>query len=708
MPEHAALPAEIERVGDEIHSSLPPDAPVLERAREWADSQGVDDADDPDRIICNLAAYNRLLKTTLYNLYQIDGPELDDITGPEDVPAKLTAAHKVTGDDAFGSFVLDDVADAVDPDVLNPLDDLRHRLTNADEPTEDIGRVFECLVPSNSRKELGQFRTPEHVAATMAEWAIRDGTDSVLDPGMGAGALTSALYRAKQRADGEQSVDEMHGIDLSQLSVVMSTTALKIVNGGGTPNFHAEDFLNAVAVGEVSRLVQTNGDLVKMPKVDAVVSNPPYSRHQDIGPKDKRDVNEIAQASAGMEFDLTSPMYVYFLVHATQFLDDGGRMAVITPSEWLENGYGKNLRAFLLDNYAIRGMVVYDPEVEVFDGPMTTACISFLERQDGGAGDCTTSFLRLSEWPGMQTVLDAVDGEVLVGRTEYGYLNRLPQTELLPERDWSDYLSPESVEELPELTPFHELADIKRGIATGNNDFFCLSESEVEECGISEEYRVKLIRRTNGLAYDLRDEVWEEWRDAGDEVWLLYCHDEENELIERHDIDDPAVEEYLDYGEEEGANEGYLVQKRNPWYRVEKRDPPPILVTYMSKSGFRFIRNQADVVSLNNLHNISFPEDTEYKPEEMNALLAYLNSDIVNKIVERSGREYGGGLHKIEPGELEHIPAIDPKAMHENDVSRLSDQFEKLTEAGRDDDGSLDEVVVELDTMIADILDIDP
>jgi adenine-specific DNA methylase len=707
MPEEVALPAEIERVGDEIRSSLPADAPVLERAREWADSQGVDDTNDPDRIICNLTAYNRLLKTTLYALYQIEGPELDDIDGPEDVLDKLEEAHEVTGDDAFQRFVLDDIADAVDPQVLEPLDDLRHRLANADEPTEDIGRVFEGLVPSDSRKELGQFRTPEHVAEAMSEWAIRDGTDSVLDPGMGAGALTSAMYRAKQQADGEQSVDEMHGVDLSQLSVVMSTTALKIVNGGGTPNFHAEDFLNAVAVGEVSRLVQTNGDLVKMPKVDAVVSNPPYSRHQDIGPKDKRDVNEIAQASAGMTFDLKSPMYVYFLVHATQFLDDGGRMAVITPSEWLENGYGENLRAFLLDNYAIRGMIVYDPEVEVFDGPMTTACISLLERREGGAGDSTTSFLRLSEWPGMQTVLEAVEGEMPVGKTEYGYLNRLPQTELLPKRDWTDYLSPETVEELPELTPFHELADIKRGIATGNNDFFCLSESEVKERGISEEYRAKLIRRTNGLAYDLRRDDWEEWRDDGDEVWLLYCHDEDDELIERHDIDDPAVVEYLDEGEEQGANEGYLVEKRNPWYRVEKRDPPPILVTYMSKSGFRFIRNQAGVVSLNNLHNVSFPEDTEYSQTEVNALLAYLNSDIVNKIVKRSGREYGGGLHKIEPGELEHIPVIDPKAMHDDDVERLSNQFEKLAETARNDDESLDDVLAELDAMIADILDIE-
>jgi tRNA1(Val) A37 N6-methylase TrmN6 len=541
----------------------------------------------------------------------------------------------------------------------------------------------------------------------MADWAIREGTDSVLDPGMGAGALTSATYRAKQQADGEQSVDEMHGVDLSQLSVAMSTTALKIVNGEGTPNFHPEDFLNAVAAGEVSRLVQTNGKLVKMPQVDAVVSNPPYSRHQDIGPKDKRDVNEIARATAGMKFDLKSPMYVYFLVHATQFLDEGGRMAVITPSEWLENGYGENLRAFLLDNYAVRGMAVYDPEVEVFDGPMTTACISFLERRDGGAGNCTTSFLRLSEWPGLETVLDAVDGEVPEGTTEYGYLNRLPQTELLPERDWTDYLNPESVKELPELTPFHKLAGIKRGIATGNNDFFCLSDSEAEERGISEEYRLKLIRRTNGLAYDLREEDWEEWRDADDEVWLLYCHDEENELIERQDIDDSGVVEYLGYGEEQGANEGYLVEKRNPWYRVEKRDPSPILVTYMSKSGFRFIRNQARVVSLNNLHNISFPDGREYRPKEVNALLAYLNSDIVNKIVERSGREYGGGLHKIEPGELEHIPVIDPKAMHDDDVERLSGQFENLAECARNDDESLDDVVAELDAMIADILDIE-
>ena len=708
MPEQATLPAEIERIGDEIHSRLSPRAQVLERAREWADSQGVDSADNPDHIICNLAAYNRLLKTTLYALYRIEGPELDDITNPREVPGKLRTAHEVTEDDTFKRFVLDDVADAVDPEVLESLDALRHRLANANEPTEDIGRIFERIIPSNSRKKLGQFRTPEHVAEAMAEWAIRDGTDSVLDPGMGAGALTSAMYKAKQRADGEQSIDEMYGVDLSQLSVVMATTALKLVNGGGTPHFQTADFLDTVAEGETSRLVQNeSGGVVQFQKVDAIVSNPPYSRHQEISQKDKARVNQIASANAAMEFDLRSPMYLYFIVHAAQFLDNGGRMAVITSSEWLETHYGKKLRAFLLNNFAVRGMIVYNPEVEVFDGPMTTACISLLERKDSGAGDCTTSFLRLSEWPGLQTVLEAVDGEVSVGKTEYGYLNRLPQTELLPKRDWTDYLSPESVEELPELTPFHELADIKRGIATGNNDFFCLSEAEAEEREISEEYRVKLIRRTNGLAYDLRNEDWEEWRDDGDEVWLLYCHDEEDELIERHDIGDPAVVKYLDEGEEQGANEGYLVEKRNPWYRVEKRDPPPTLVTYMSKSGFRFIRNQAGVVSLNNLHNISFPEDTEYNPKELNALLAYLNSDIVNKIVERSGREYGGGLHKIEPGELEHIPVIDPKAMHDDDVEMLSGQFEKLAETARDDDESLDDVVAELDAMTADILDIE-
>lgn len=706
MSEHAALPAEIKRVGAKIHSRLPSEAPVLERAREWADSQGVDNADNPDRIICNLAAFNRLLKTTLYKLYQIEGPDLRGIEGPDDVPERLTEAQELTGDNAFERFVLDDVADAVSSDVYEPLDRLRHRLANADEPTEDIGRIFERLVPSSSRKKLGQFRTPEHVAETMAKWAIRDGSDSVLDPGMGAGALTSAMYQIKQRTDGEQSVDEMYGVDLSQLSVVMATTALKLVNGGGTPNFQKADFLDAVAEGEVSRLVQNeDGGVVRIPTVDAVVSNPPFSRHQDLPQKYKRLVNNITSANATVEFDLRSPMYLYFIVHATQFLDDGSRMTVITPSEWLETDYGKKLREFLLNNFAIRGMVVYNPEVKIFDGPMTTGSILFLEKQEGGAGDCTTTFLRLDEWPSIDTVLDAVDGELPVGNTDYGYLNRHPQTELMA-RDWTDYLNPESVDKLPELTPFHEIADIKRGIATGANDFFCLSDREVKEWGISEEYRVKLIRRTNGLAYELREEDWEEWRDSGAEVWLLYCHDDENELIERPDIDDQAVEKYLSKGEKEGADEGYLVEKRNPWYRVEKRDPPPILVTYMSKSGFRFIKNEAKVVSLNNLHNVTFP-DKDYSEREIKALLAYLNSDIVNKIVERSGREYAEGLHKVEPSELEHIPVIDPKEMHGDDVITLARYFEDITDVARTGEVPLQEAIDELNEKVADILDID-
>jgi len=56
---------------------------------------------------------------------------------------------------------------------------------------------------------------------------------------------------------------------------------------------------------------------------------------------------------------------------------------------------------------------------------------------------------------------------------------------------------------------------------------------------------------------------------------------------------------------------------------------------------------------------------------------------------------------------LEHIPVIDPKAMHDDDVERLSGQFEKLAETARDEDESLDDVVAELDAMITDILDIE-
>ncbi|MEK7250007.1 MAG: SAM-dependent methyltransferase, partial [Bacteroidota bacterium] len=41
-----------------------------------------------------------------------------------------------------------------------------------------------------------------------------------------------------------------------------------------------------------------------------------------------------------------------------------------------------------------------------------------------------------------------------------------------------------------------------------------------------------------------------------------------------------SVEEYLKVGERQGLPERALIQQRKPWYKMEKREIPPLLFAY--------------------------------------------------------------------------------------------------------------------------------
>ncbi|UPM43185.1 N-6 DNA methylase [Halocatena salina] len=662
------------------------------------ESHGLTRVTDPEGTVCQLACFNCLLKITLYKLYRDAGKDLQPLSSNTDLYSCLTHAHAETQDQAFKENVLDCLIEPVGESVFAPLLEARHHLINREASIDEVGRIFESLVPQEARRRLGQFRTPMYIAEFMADWAVQRGGDQVLDPGIGAGVLTAAMYDAKHTAEGDAHVDEMWGVDLSELATVMSSTALKLTNGEGSPNFIQDDFMETSTEGQPQRPDQQNPHVP--PKMDAVVSNPPYSRSHELSREKKNRINRIAEDEAGMEISQKAPMYHYFFVHAAQFLNAGGRMAFITPARFLETNYGITLRTFLLDHFDIHGMILLDGDIPVFENVDTDPCITFLEKNVDEESNCATTFVRADKWPGAEPLFEAVGGDVQ-GKMSYGFVNQVAQRELMPEFNWTEYIDPESVDAIPGLKPFREIADIKRGIATGKNDYFCLTQAEVDEWGLNEEYLVPLIRRTKGVSdYDLREhENWKQWLRDGDEAWLLYCYDEDGEPIT--DIDDPELQAYLEHGEENGAANSYLAQNRTPWYVVDQRDAASILVTYMSKDGFQFIHNKAGVVSLNNLHNVFLDG---YEDTEVEALLAYLNSSVANAIAKRSGRTYSRGLHKIEPNELKDLPIVDPDDLSTGEATALSRKFREVCEASRDNDRNVDAEMQELDEKVIEVI----
>ncbi|MFB6186833.1 MAG: Eco57I restriction-modification methylase domain-containing protein, partial [Halobacteriaceae archaeon] len=70
------------------------------------------------------------------------------------------------------------------------------------------------------------------------------------------------------------------------------------------------------------------------------MGNPPYSRHQAVDKQTKSNLNTIISEETGRDFSQRTPLYGYFLIHAAQFLRDGGRAAFITPSQFMATDFG--------------------------------------------------------------------------------------------------------------------------------------------------------------------------------------------------------------------------------------------------------------------------------------------------------------------------------------------------------------------------------
>lgn len=692
-----------EQIQRELDSSLTGD--LQDKVTAWCEKQGLNRLDDPYQVVARQAAFNALLKATLYEDYHQDGsvPALDT-----DVREAFRQAAESVDEPAFDEYVLDDVAWLVGPTGLENIFEARHQLASTERPAEKIGQLYESLTPQEARRKLGQFRTPASIASLMAEWIIGDGTETVLDPGMGACALSAAAYRKKQGLVDEPPLSDIFGIDVSNLSLVMGSCTLNLMDHGGPHELRTGDFLAMES--------ENLGDTV-----DAVIANPPYSRHHELSDRYKTRINSRAEDELGRDISAMSPLYAYFYYHTSQFLEPGGRVSYITPSEFLETGYGGSLKQYLVDDFDIEAFVLFDRgEDSVFTEAMTTSLVSFLRKSAKDAEHGLTRFIRVDEFPGEEVLVDAIaDG--VEGKTDWGFVNIVPQADLEPGEKWSELFDPLDVD-TNQLSPLSELATVNRGIATGANSYFCLSQATVDEWDI-EEYVSPLIRNSRSVPYyDYLEEDWEQQRNEGDKVWLLYALEDigwDAESYEKqqetdntrlsdygsrtaHEStdDEPTIIQYLKHGmsDEIEAHDSYLARNRSPWYVTDRRDPAPVLVTYMSRGGCRFILNKTEARNLNNLHGMYL--DVELEERQKKALLAYLNSGFADNVVRRNGRTYSTGMDKIEPNELEEVPVLDPREVRDESVEKLAGLFDELRKTARDVDTETGTVVEEIDKVL--------
>jgi len=118
---------------------------------------------------------------------------------------------------------------------------------------------------------------------------------------------------------------------------------------------------------------------VAIPHIDAGIGNPPYIRQEDILKTRKKAYQDlVTQEDPTFGFSGRSDIYVYFWPHLTSFLKPDGRIGLLTSSSWLDVEYGFRLQEWLLANFKI--LAILESTVEPwFEGARVQTAVTLVQ-----------------------------------------------------------------------------------------------------------------------------------------------------------------------------------------------------------------------------------------------------------------------------------------------------------------------------------------
>lgn len=482
------------------------------------------------------------------------------------------------------------------------------------------------------RNKMGQYATPFPLARDIFEF-VRDryltAIDGIrfLDPAVGAGAFFSALLHSVPKSRVEKAV----GIEIDpQIAAIArdlwGVWGLDVIEADFTQLPFPDD-----------------------PRYNLHLVNPPYVRHHHFDRTKKRYLQTRAKTAVGLNLSGLAGLYCYFLFLAHRWLVPNGFGVWLIPSEFMDVKYGDVVKRYLIEQVSLEHIHRFDAEDVQFGNALVSSTILIFQKRE----------------PEQEhEVTFSLGGTLGNPRTDKRILQRqlgdITKWTSIPSKSLSDVFR--SVQRLNTTKTIGDLFEIRRGVATGANEFFILDR----EFAIHKAMPKQFLRPILPSPRYLDDEKILAANDGSLHVQpslvLLDCNLEEADLV-----DYPILQAYLDWGKSQGFADRYITRHRQPWFKQENRLPAPILCSYMSRSksgrsGLRFFRNYSEAIATN-VYLMLYPTQVIQDACKHNENLLDELFDLLKQAKEEyllyEGRTYGGGLHKIEPKELARVPLPD-------------------------------------------------
>ncbi len=554
--------------------------------------------------------------------------------------------------------------------VLNDFLEKFHRYDFGLLNEDVVGQILENIVPPEDRHNLGQFFTREDLVDLILGFIADRHDATYLDPTCGSGAFLNRLCsrlrwlaaRHSQETGHALLLERLWGIDIAHFPAELATINLfrQIRDTRNFPRIIVQDFFQ-IRPGQVLDFPSTQTSAredvrnrLSIPPFHGIVGNFPYIRQELIerqNPGYKREIvraiarewfwkdpdlfyvegiqkreletvlregpgkyqdwldKQIQNGRVDLRLSGQADIYAYLFYHAAAFLEEGGRMGIVTSNAWLDANYGYELKRFFLRHFKIIAIVASWAEPWFEDASVNTAFI-ILERCEDSQARCAhvvrfvkvkksltellpqdllhreadrwlkvdalvrqieTADAQVAHWDARTGVLEPPRG-VHTLETDAFRVRLVPQAELEaelqakgPTAKWGLYIrAPQVYFDIlravgDKLVPLGQIAEIRNGCDISPRDFFCLEplEKPTETPGA---LRVRNARGWVGeIEKDLLKPVLLSFKEVdslaprGLEArrYLFLCPYDREELQKRGY---PKALEYIQWGEQQRTN----------------------------------------------------------------------------------------------------------------------------------------------------------
>ncbi|HUZ47386.1 MAG TPA: N-6 DNA methylase [Terriglobia bacterium] len=595
--------------------------------------------------------------------------------------------------------------------------------------------------------------TIREAAATVLDPACGGGTflvrAYVLKRGLSGGALSHV-----------DLLQQIKGVDASAYAAHLSTINLAtrdLIDEQNYPLIARSDFFK-VKLGEAIFHIpmSVHGKAKQMVpleigEVDAIVGNPPYIRQELLPSAYKKSLNDlIANEFPDVKLSGRSDIHCYFWPHAASFLKDGGYYGFLTSSAWLDTEYGFHLQEWLLQHFSI--LALFESNCEPwFTGARVTTVATLMRREHDPEKRAanTVRFVQLRK--PLKEVLEGFDTDPLQAARMMRDCVESQTENLLDDRwrirvvnqhelwkvgctggvagvaastgketqaglgeqqfkgkynggKWGIYLrAPDIFFKLIDrcgerLVPLGQVAEIRRGVTSGVDDFFFVrdvTEDEILKCGEGlppgSSQIAKRFRETWGIS--IADTKRVRVAESGDHSRHLieaeYLEPEVHSLMEINSVEiDPVklsrqillvsdppdklkgshVLKYIKWGEREGFDQRTSCASRMPtrqWYDLAPSKPGALLWPLAHQYRHIVPLNPKGIITNKRLFDVHPKEEIPPK-----ALCAVLNSTLVALLKYLYGRQVG------REGNLD-TEVVDARMMLVPDVRQPSSEIQK-------------------------------